>query len=555
VSLVRQILEKATKGATKGAKPFYSAVDKAILDIVEKQPKATGDQYLGMILKAKGVKPAEIKDRGIDAALKGKGKMIGKDLVKTAEERPAPQITGRTLYEDVDEGVSPNVYYGKEEYGEYRTPGGQNYREILISLPQEKVSVKPITAQDLMDQGYEVRNFEYDPKANKSSFKIYDKDGNLASYRKNVPGVAYPEQALIYQAQDMSNVAYKEANKPLYKAPHYGQQGENLLAHARVQDMRGPNGEKILLIDEIQSDWHQAGRKKGYSSPEERQYLVDKMARNEELTPKEEALRLKYLKGDMPQDAPFKKNWHELVMKRLVDDAAKGGYDRVIFPPGAEQARRYDLSKQVDKIVWHEETGTLGAQRAGGDTGTIKFENVTAEKLADYVGEDAAKKLTQAQDLSGWRTIEGEDLRVGGKGMRGFYDTMLPSYIKKQYGVDVGQHPVKVSDFDVVRENRGEGFAVIRPGGGTVAKYPTIEEAQAAASQMNEVPYHSFDITPEIRESITTQGQPLYQIAPVAGAVGAGMMATDEEVPQYKKGGPVSMDAMRLAVLNKRLRK
>ena len=72
---------------------------------------------------------------------------------------------------------------------------------------------------------------------------------------------------------------------------------------------------------------------------------------------------------------------------------------------------------------------------------------------------------------------------------------------------------------------------------------------------MNEVPYHSFDITPEMREGITTQGQPLYQLAPVAGAVGAGMMATDEEVPQYKKGGPVSMDAMRLAVLNERLRK
>ena len=72
---------------------------------------------------------------------------------------------------------------------------------------------------------------------------------------------------------------------------------------------------------------------------------------------------------------------------------------------------------------------------------------------------------------------------------------------------------------------------------------------------MGEAPYHSFDITPEMREGIPTKGQSFYQLAPVAGAVGAGMMATDEEPTQYRKGGvarkQVSMDAMRLATLNK----
>jgi hypothetical protein len=120
----------------------------------------------------------------------------------------------------------------------------------------------------------------------------------------------------------------------------------------------------------------------------------------------------------------------------------------------------------------------------------------------------------------------------------------------------MGQHLLKLREFDVVNANGGEGFAVVPKGSGqTIAKYPTMEEAQAAAVKMGEVPYHSFDITPEMRESITTQGQPLYQVAPVAGAVGAGMMATSEEPEQYKKGGavrkPVSMDAMRLATLNK----
>ena len=472
-------------------RPFYSAVDKAIEDIVGKQPKGTGDQYLAMILKTKGVKPAEVKDRGIDVALKGKGKVSGEELQKIAEDRPPVALKEKQIFEADDaqrEGMEPGVFYGGEEWGQYRTPGGSNYREIMFKMPQEKKAVKQITADELRSKGYEVRNLEYDPKTNLSSFKVYDKDGNLVSSRSKVPGVAYPEQALIYEANDMTKVARESANAPIYQAPHFEEEGKNLLAHARVQDMTGPNGEKIMLVDEIQSDWHQAGRDKGYSVPKERQFIVDKLAKGEELTPEEEVLRLKYLKGDMPADAPFKKNWHELVMKRLVDDAAKGGYDRVIITPGAEQALRYEKPELI-------------------------------------------------------------------KGMQSFYDQILPSYIKKQYGVEIGQHPLKLRDFEVVRENRGEGFAVIRPGGGTVAKYPTIEEAQAAAEQMSNIPYHSFDITPEIRNKIIDEGQSFYQLAPVAGAIGAGMMATDEEPTEYKKGGkvkkPVSLDAMRLAVMSK----
>jgi hypothetical protein len=452
-SLVRNIGEVAPK------KPFYSSVDKAIEEIVKKQPKATGDQYLGMMLKSKGVKPAEVKDRGLESALKRKGKMTWQDLVKVAEENPPPQITSKTLTGDT--------------YKKYRTPGGENYREILIKLPQEKKEVKPVTVQDLKDQGYEISNFKYDPKSNTSSYKIRNIESvsepfGKVSERKDIPGVAYPEQAYIYEAQKLSNILDEKANKPLYKSEHFGEEGGNLLAHARVQDMRGPNDEKILLIDEIQSDWHQTGRKQGYKS-EGDEKVADTAT---------DDLRV--------SDAPFKKNWHELVMKRLVDDAAKKGYDRVIITPGEEHALRYEKPE-----------------------------------------------LTE--------------------GMQGFYDQMLPSYIKKQYGVEVGQHPVMVDNYQVVRDNYGKEFAVTTKLGTTISKYPTLEEAQAAALKMNEIPYHSFDITPEMRQSIIEKGQPLYQMAPVG--VGAAAISEEEPMP-YKKGGkikkPISMDAMRLAVMKRK---
>ena len=497
LSAIKKMAPKAAESAMQ--RPFYSAVDKAITEITAKQPKGTGDQYLAMILKTKGVKPAEVKDRGLDVALKGKGKVSGEELQKLADENPPPQVKGNTYFE-VDElqrePGEPGVFYGAEEWGDYRTPGGENYREVLFHLPEPKAEpVKPKTLAELQREGYSIADFEYDKYAHSASYKVIGPDGNWVSQRSGAP-VSTPEQALINYGIDNASTASKYADKSkTFLSKHFGGEGKNLLAHARVQDMTGPNGEKIMLIDEIQSDWHQRGRKEGYINLNRLNDLDAKLKAEGKLSP-EEAEEYNRLTNQesMPKthggvpDAPFKKNWHELVMKRLMDDAVKGGYDRVIITPGSEQTMRYGK----------------------------------------------------------------EDLL---EGMQGFYDKMLPSYIKSQYGIEVGQHPLKLRDFEVVRENRGEGFAVIRPGGGTVAKYPTMEEAQAAADQMSEVPYHSFDITPEMRNKIITEGQSFYQLAPVAGAIGAGMMATDEEPTEYKKGGkvkkPVSLDAMRLAVMSK----
>ncbi len=39
--------------------------------------------------------------------------------------------------------------------------------------------------------------------------------------------------------------------------------------------------------------------------------------------------------------------------------------------------------------------------------------------------------------------------------------------------------------------------------------FATLEEAEAAAQQMGVIPYHSFDITPKMRDQITTDGRGL----------------------------------------------
>ena len=49
---------------------------------------------------------------------------------------------------------------------------------------------------------------------------------------------------------------------PEFRSSHWEE--PNVLAHARVNDREIPGVGKSLHIEEIQSDWHQAGRKEGY---------------------------------------------------------------------------------------------------------------------------------------------------------------------------------------------------------------------------------------------------------------------------------------------------
>jgi hypothetical protein len=144
----------------------------------------------------------------------------------------------------------------------------------------------------------------------------------------------------------------------------------NILAHLRVND-RTVDGKKTLFVEEIQSDWHQAGRKKGYGPQTETEaYYITPDGSRVSLgfgkTQEEAAAavdpgwkNLVDIKfdtqtkkfGEGVPDAPFKTSWHELSLKRAIQEAAEKGYDQIAFTTGKTQAERYDLSKQVDEIV------------------------------------------------------------------------------------------------------------------------------------------------------------------------------------------------------------
>ena len=152
-----------------------------------------------------------------------------------------------------------------------------------------------------------------------------------------------------------------------YTGGHYGEY-PNVLAHVRFNDRVSKHG-KTLNIEEIQSDLHQEGRKKGYRDDKAHARLSEelKVAKSEyekvaaewhealksgggfdmrgrkaeaagRVRRAEEALESI---GQVP-DAPFKTSWHELAMKRMIRYAVDNGYDALSWTTGETQAARYD---------------------------------------------------------------------------------------------------------------------------------------------------------------------------------------------------------------------
>jgi hypothetical protein len=225
-------------------------------------------------------------------------------------------------------------------------------------------------------------------------------------------------------------------------------------------------------------------------------------------------------------------------------------------------------------------------------------EAVTPERLQELIGKDAAKKvfegfgesLAQERPMRpDWKRIESSDLSIGGEGMKGFYDQMLPAYLNK-YGE---KHGAKVSPIEVTRPPRDSTLAFGYPGGddyvaGKITWNEFLKQSPHAAKEFS-TQLHSFDITPSMREEALTKGQPLYQqigIPAATGAAGAEMLgaempedrgfagggAVNENTvpdmsdggnilqgPPFKRGGKVSIsnnpDAMFLELNDKKFRR
>ena len=428
---------------------------------------------------------------------------------------------------------------GPTKFESYSTPGGTNYREVLMTLPGNG---KDYGSLDIMNMAKDLA---------KESGEDWDNLG--------------PNGRQQFERTASNMIASKEQN---FRSGHWDE--PNVLAHIRLKDFADPaTGKKTLLVDEIQSDWHQRGRAKGYKTPlpppaptmdtfiveqTPDQYIVKaegmkplaigkgtvdseynaKSYASQYWQKQREEMRANQSMRDMVPNAPFKKNWQELAFKRALQEAVAGGYDEMAWTTGEQQADRYSLAKQVNtidvqpvesadpafkgnKVVEIQLHGGgnihLGVNKDGVVQNTNRYQNeLNGKSLDEIVGKEMAQKI-----MAGTGEISGEGLKVGGEGMKGFYDKILPDFANKylkKYGVKVGETAIPTKP-GLVKHNPEAAYEKV----------------------------HSIPITPEMKADILGKGQPMWQVPAMIGA-GAAAAAGGQDQKQYAQGGVVQEEAM-----------
>ena len=400
----------------------------------------------------------------------------------------------------------------KPLYGQYTLPGGTNYREVLLHLPNKDTSKKFGTGKLRFENESDLDNFlsgfaessrhaenaDYGAIIGESGKRDTVEFSNLDSYAlrdfyleagyfEEAAWFSYPNEKgewsqeidpiTAHRTQWSTELATTNETRGAYKDPHFKE--TNLLAHFRLTDRVDANGKKVLFVEEVQSDWATEGREFGFANS------------HGGLTAHQ-----RRVSANSPVIGPFvteTKSWVNLVLKRIMVMAATEGYDRVAFINGEDSAARYSLEKHVKQIDYGKskpsettpfpQTFNFYAQLKTG--GVIAENDVTPQRLKSLFGKEIAEKIMAAKSdkQEEWETISGEDMKTGGHGMRAFYDKILPDLTNaliKPYGqkVETDRLPIET------KKNFGP---------------PRSAEVRA------------FDVTEKMRQDMVENGLPLMQ--------------------------------------------
>jgi hypothetical protein len=462
----------------------------------------------------------------------------GKDLESVIAKMPADvQQQARRFVEtdqqirDLDKQINDAEKKVKpSKYESYTLPGDKdNYTEKLLTLPQSPEDI-----------------------ARKNEFEEADRarDAYLQA-GKLVPG----DVELRFQdAQTaMRKATGAKSPRTTFTSSHFEE--PNVLAHTRFDDRTSLDGKKTLFLEELQSDWHQKGKQIGYQNPAPTTlpdgiYIVPNngffQVVNREGNPllsrtwaKEADAKTAALEhyGEgagnpgVPK-APFKSDWHELVIKRMLRHAAENGYDRLAWTTGDQQAARYDLSKHIGRVTYDPTDNTLQAFDPDGKNVLLETVEPTADAISEYIGKEPAHKLMEKVDAYK-PAIEGEDepdipelkgldLKVGGDWAKALYDRAIPNFLNKyakKWGAKVGETELDTAPSGSLR------YEIVDPKGNVQDAFRNRAGAEDAVKGYNEAHrgsgkwsvqdkgtterVHSIEITPKMKKSVLTEGQPI----------------------------------------------
>lgn len=406
--------------------------------------------------------------------------------------------------EDEDTGAEEPL---DTEYSDYTLKGGKNYRERLLKLDRQKDPRQPyedaLRKAEVMasswPEGHPSRQ-RYDDQAAEMRQKLATmperkqppqyQSSHWSGHPNVLAHIRLSDREVPPKREDVEAVLQKMAkandlNSWKYLASGSAEQGvkQGLITPEEAASVATAMGwtsspyygrkgmsKRLLHVEELQSDWAQEGRDKGFNDGSAmraykdhvedmrgrmRQSLLDQgMPENvarplyENAEPwhlakfhgeedKLNALRDATIdqQGKVPT-GPYVGNtqhWTDLALKNVLREAALGNYDGIVFTPGQAQADRYGLEKKLDVLHYDPATKTL----SGGNNGfwPLRVPNVAPEDLKTHVGAELATKLMAPEnsavsaDGARYQVLKGDDLKVGGDGMKAYYDNIVPKSV------------------------------------------------------------------------------------------------------------------------------
>ena len=504
--------DKAPDGSLKQESPIWESTAKKGIGAIQ-QKAATPEQWVKMITDKGGKGTSQeldwigLQDYLSEWKKENNSKSVPKEVVeqyiadnqieiqevtKGAVESPeldrlymerGMAITANQNTDEIDAKISELESKEKNtKYSDYTLEGGENYREVLLTMPERR------------------RNLTYKVEKTEGGWSVSNEVTGDWMFPVNMP-TKEEAQKRVDELNKQGKSRYD--TKANHKSSHWDE--SNILAHLRINERTLPNGERVLFIEEVQSDWAQDGKKKGFNEPFKAEKIESDVfdswiVRGEQRGQFQKEIRIDYFTDSKKYESklgafdtlkeavqaanedlmkessavpqmPYKKTdqWVGMAMRRAIQMAAQEGFDRVAWVTGEQSAERYSLKEKVNSIsVQPNESGrfvfidmkgnynvTLNVDDSGKiteDENNLSGEqSFTGKQLEDVVGKDMADKILSQTEES---KFEGDGLEVGGEGMKAFYNSILPNVAKKEAQRFDKKAKVEVVGIDMTEKNK-----------------------------------------------------------------------------------------------------
>ena len=248
---------------------------------------------------------------------------------------------------------------GYAQHEQFTEDGGENYRELLMKND----------------------NYQGDPAINDPDMKAPD--------RRLLSGFSAPE--------------------------HFDE--ENLIYHVRVKDRKAADGGKVLYIEELQSDWAQRGRDRGFFNPDAREPDVVKAELVDIERQKSLILQKLISEGRLDDAAAYaRRGYNELIDNST---ATTMNYD------AAQMSKPYANLMRKEKALNKELNIGRSLPRGPFVQKTDKWSGLAVKRLMRYA-------LENGYDYIALTPGQVQRDRWNNRGLQVFYDEILPQHFSKE---------------------------------------------------------------------------------------------------------------------------